>query len=96
MFARMIPCSKPPYSVNFIFMINQVEAIGIAKELKDFKEEKQVRWWRTDMRTKQMMDWYNTNIQFLQSKFKTVLKPMSMNCNPCIGKVVNVLILSDA
>ncbi len=77
-------------------MITLEEAVTIANELKEFRDSSPIRGnagWRVDKRTKDMMDYYNSHRKELTPAGYTVaLLPMSMNCNPCIGKVVHTLL----
>ena len=79
-------------------MISQEEAIAIAEELKKVRDSKPIlthAGWRIDSRTKDMMDYYNANRKVLSIPDDWAdgyLIPFSINCNPCIGKVVQVLL----
>lgn len=79
-------------------MITLQEAIDIAQELQTIRSSKPIYsagGWNINSRTKDMMDFYNTNRKQLSvpDNWKDgFLIPFSMNCNPCIGKVVQVLL----
>ena len=80
-------------------MITLQEAIDIATELESSVPVESRRKWPATRQVAAMMDFYNANRKELKAttpaEYKEggiMLIPYSINCRPCIGKVVQILL----